>query len=84
MHVVYRFILDSLFYGGYSFSWNMGVLGVAWSDMLASLALLITAIILIRHVLFDKLKNWRSFFTFKDWRAYLKVGAWSGTSPISL
>ena len=36
LHVVYRFILDSIFYGGYSFSLNLGVLGVGWSDLIAS------------------------------------------------
>ena len=82
LQVIYRFILDSLFYGGYSFSLNMGVLGVAWSDTLASLALLITALILIRHLAWEKLKNWRSLFSFIDWRSYLRVGAWSGLDSL--
>jgi len=82
LQVIYRFILDSLFYGGYSFSLNMGVLGVAWSDTLASLALLITALILIRHLAWGKLKNWKSLFSFKDWRSYLRVGAWSGLDSL--
>jgi Na+-driven multidrug efflux pump len=82
LQVVYRFVLDSLFYGGYPFSLNMGVLGVAWSDTLASLALLITALILIRPLALEKLKNWRSLFSFQDWRTYLKVGAWSGLDSL--
>jgi Na+-driven multidrug efflux pump len=82
LQVVYRFVLDSLFYGGYSFSLNIGVLGVAWSDTLASLALLITALILIRPLALEKLKNWRSLFSFQDWRVYLKVGAWSGLDSL--
>ena len=80
--VIYRFILDSLFYGGYPFSLDMGVLGVAWSDILSSLALLITALVLIRHIAWGKLKNWRSLFSFKDWRSYLRVGAWSGLDSL--
>lgn len=80
--VVYRFILDSLFYGGYSFSLDMGVLGVAWSDTLASLALLITALVLIRPLAWEKLKNWQAAFSFKDWRSYLRVGAWSGLDSL--
>ena len=40
LQVVYRFILDSLFYGGYSFSLNLGVIGVGWADLVASLLLL--------------------------------------------
>ncbi len=82
LQVVYRFVLDSLFYGGYPFSLNMGVLGVAWSDTLASLALLISALIMIRPLALEKLKNWRSFFSFKEWRVYLKVGAWSGLDSL--
>jgi Na+-driven multidrug efflux pump len=73
LQVIYRFVLDSLFYGGYSFSLNMGVLGVAWSDTLASLALLITTLILIRRLAWEKLK---------DWSSYLRVGAWSGLDSL--
>lgn len=82
LQVVYRFILDSLFYGGYSFSLDMGVLGVAWSDTLASLALLITALIFIRRLAWNKLKDWRSLFSFKDWKSYLRVGSWSGLDSL--
>jgi len=82
LQVVFRFLLDSLFYGGYSFSLNMGVLGVAWSDTLASLALLITTLILIRRLAWEKLKYWKSLFSFKDWRSYLRVGAWSGLDSL--
>ncbi|MFH1382118.1 MAG: MATE family efflux transporter [Chloroflexota bacterium] len=78
LQVVYRFILDSLFYGGYAFSLNIGVLGIAWSDTLASLALFVTAFIMVRPLAMEKVKNWRAFFTFKDWKVYLRVGAWSG------
>ena len=82
LQVVYRFILDSLLYGGHSFSLNAGILGVAWSDVLASLALLITALILIRHLIADKLKNWRQLFSFQDWKTYMKVGSWSGLDSL--
>ena len=73
LQVVYRFILDSLFYGGYTFSLNLGVLGVGWADLIASFGLLITALIMIRSVAFEKVKSLISFFTFKDLRIYLKV-----------
>jgi len=82
LHVVYRMVLDSLFYGGYPFSLNLGVLGVAWSDTLASLALLITILIMIRPIALEKVSNWRSFFTFKDWKTYLRVGGWSGLDSL--
>ncbi|HSW35920.1 MAG TPA: hypothetical protein VLH18_04870, partial [Candidatus Limnocylindrales bacterium] len=82
LQVVYRFILDSLFYGGYSFSLGMGVLGVAWADVLSSLALLVTALVLIRRPLTEKLRNWREIFTFRDWQTYLSVGGWSGLDSL--
>ena len=66
LQVVYRFILDSLFYGGYSFSLNLGVLGVAWSEVAACSFLFITTMFLLRHILFDKVRNLLYFFTLKD------------------
>ena len=82
LHVVYRFILDSLFYGGYTFSLNLGVLGVAWSDLLASLLLFITGLILLRSTIFTQVKTLFSFFTLKDWKTYLRVGGWSGLDSL--
>ena len=78
LQVVYQFIFDSLFYGGYPFSLNLGVLGVAWSEIVSGSCLFITTLILLRHIIFDKVKNFLSFFTLKDWRIYLRVGGWSG------
>jgi len=82
LQVVYRFIFDSLFYGGYPFSLNLGVLGVAWSDLIASLGLLITALIMIKPIAFAKVRNLMSFFTLKDWKVYLRVGGWSGLDSL--
>jgi Na+-driven multidrug efflux pump len=82
LHVVYRFVLDSLFYGGYLFSLNLGVLGVAWSDLLASLLLFITGLILLRSTIFAQVNNFFSFFTLRDWKIYLKVGGWSGLDSL--
>lgn len=82
LQVVYRFVFDSFFYGGHSFSLNIGVLGVAWSDLAASLALFLTILIMIRHTLFSNLLNWWSVFSLKDWRAYLNVGGWSGLDSL--
>ncbi len=82
LQVVYRFILDSLFYGGYPFSLNLGVLGVGWADLIASLLLLLTAAFMVRKYLFDKVKNLKSFFAFKDLKVYLRVGGWSGLDSL--
>jgi Na+-driven multidrug efflux pump len=82
LQVIYRFILDSLFYGGYPISLNIGVLGVAWADVLSSLALLITALILIRRQIAEKMRNWRELISLRDWRTYLRVGGWSGLDSL--
>ncbi len=82
LQVVYRFILDSLFYGGYSFSLNLGVVGVGWADLAASLLLLVTALFMIRKLLFEKVKNLKAFFAFNDLKVYLRVGGWSGLDSL--
>ncbi|MFC1984033.1 MATE family efflux transporter [Chloroflexota bacterium] len=82
MQVVYQFILDSLFYGGYPFSLNLGVLGVAWADAADGLCLFITTLILLRRILFNKVKGFISFFTLKDWKTYIRVGGWSGLDSL--
>jgi Na+-driven multidrug efflux pump len=82
LQVVYRFIFDSTFYGGHSFSLNIGVIGVAWSDLAASLALLITILIMIRRTLLTNIRHWWSVFSFRDWKTYLSVGGWSGLDSL--
>ncbi|MBI2980463.1 MAG: hypothetical protein HYY41_06560, partial [Chloroflexi bacterium] len=82
LQVVYQFIFDSLFYGGYPFSLNLGVLGVAWSEIVSGSCLFITTLFLLRKIIFDKVKNLLSFFTLKDWRIYLRVGGWSGLDSL--
>ena len=82
LQVIYRMVLDSLFYGGYSFSLNFGVLGVAWSDTLASLVLLITVLIMLRPIILKNVRNWISVFTFNEWKTYMRVGTWSGLDSL--
>jgi len=82
LQVVYAFIFDSLFYGGYAFSLDLGVLGVAWAEIASGTCLFITTLILLRKIIFAKVKNFISFFTLKDWRIYLKVGGWSGLDSL--
>ena len=82
LQVVYQFIFDSLFYGGYPFSLNLGVLGIAWSEIVSGSCLFITTLFLLRHIIFDKVRNLLSFFTLKDWRIYLRVGGWSGLDSL--
>jgi len=82
LHVVYQFIFDSLFYGGYNFSLDLGVLGVAWSEIASGSCLFITTLFLLRRIIFDKVRNFISFFTLKDWKIYLRVGGWSGLDSL--
>jgi len=82
LQVVYRFIFDSLFYGGHSFSLNLGVLGVAWSDLAASLALLITIFLLIRPLIMEGVNTWSSFFSIRDWKTYARVSTGSGIDSL--
>ena len=80
--VLYRGILDSLFYGGYPFSLDLGVLGVAWSDTLAALALLLTLAFFVRPMVLETTRSWLSIFSLRDWRTYLKVGFGSGLDSL--
>ena len=82
LQVVYQFIFDSLFYGGYAFSFNLGVLGVGWSEVASGTLLFITTLFLLRKIIFEKVRNLFSFFTLKDWRIYLRVGGWSGLDSL--
>lgn len=82
LQVVYQFIFDSLFYGGYPFSLNLGVLGVAWSEVTAGSCLFFTTLFLLRRIIFDKVRNFFTFFTLKDWRIYIRVGGWSGLDSL--
>ena len=82
LSVAYRFVLDSLFYGGYSFSLEFGTLGVAWSDTLAALAVLVTILLMIRPMIRETIPSWIVFFSFKDWKTYMRVGFGSGLDSL--
>ena len=82
LQVAYKFVFDSVSYGGYPFSLNLGVVGVAWSDLAAAVALFVTVIVMLRHPLLSQLKHWWSVFSFRDWKTYVGVGAWSGLDSL--
>jgi Na+-driven multidrug efflux pump len=82
MQVIYQFIFDSLFYGGYPFSLNLGVIGVAWSEIASGTCLFITTLVLLRRTIFGEVRNLLSFFSLKDWKIYLRVGGWSGLDSL--
>jgi Na+-driven multidrug efflux pump len=58
------------------------VIGVAWSDLAASSALLITMLTMIRKSLTRSIKHWFSVFSLKDWKTYMGVGGWSGLDSL--
>ncbi|MCY3691494.1 MAG: MATE family efflux transporter [Chloroflexota bacterium] len=82
VNVLMRFVLDSLFFGGYAFSLDAGVIGVGWSTLLASVGLFVVGLALLllsRGTLSDALKSPPSF---ADMREYLRVGLGSGVDSL--
>ena len=78
VNVVLRFILDSLFFGGHSFSLEGSTAGVGWSTLLASVGLFIVGLLLLIRVKNVGPKSLLTRPTFSDMREYLKVGLGSG------
>ena len=82
VNVALRFVLDSLFFGGYAFSLDAGVVGLGWSTLLASVGLFVIGFLLMlltREVPLDALKTPPSF---ADMREYLRVGLGSGIDSL--
>ena len=81
-NVLLRFVLDSLFFGGYGFSLGAGVMGVGWSTLLASVGLFavgLALLLLSRGALLEALKTPPSF---ADMKEYLRVGLGSGADSL--
>ena len=82
LNVLVRFGFDSLFFGGYAFSLDAGVIGAAWSSLLASVllfgivtwALLATMRVSVSEVL--------AVPTFRDMWTYVRVGTGSGLDSL--
>ena len=82
VNVALRFVLDSLFFGGYAFSLDASVVGLGWSTLLASVGLFVIGFLLMlltREVPLDALKTPPSF---TDMREYLRVGLGSGIDSL--
>ena len=82
VNVLLRFVLDSLFFGGYGFSLDAGVMGVGWSTLLASAGLFavgLALLLLSKGALSEALKTPPSF---ADMREYLRVGLGSGADSL--
>ncbi|MYC31549.1 MAG: hypothetical protein F4X64_00030 [Chloroflexi bacterium] len=82
VNVLLRFVFDTLFFGGYAFSLDAGVIGVGWSALLASVGLFavgLALLLLSRGTLSVALKSPPSF---TDMREYLRVGLGSGVDSL--
>ena len=82
VNLLLRFILDSLFFGGYGFSLDAGVIGVGWSTLLASVGLLVTGLALLVWAKQIRLRDLRTAPSFADMRQYLRVGLGSGADSL--
>ena len=82
VNVALRFVLDSLLFGGYSFSLGADVVWVGWSTLLASAGFLTVGLAL----LFRSKELPRGFLTsrptFGDMKDYLRVGLGSGADSL--
>ena len=81
-NVGFRFIADSLFFGGHAFSLQADVTGVGWSTLLASLALFLVGLVLLFRAESVRLEELRKPPSFADMRDYLRVGLGSGVDSL--
>ena len=81
-NILLRFAFDSLFFGGYGFSLDAGVVGVGWATLWASVALLLVGLALFIQAKDVRLRAFRSLPTFTDLREYLRVGLGSGADSL--
>ena len=81
-NVGFRFVADSLFFGGHAFSLQADVTGVGWSTLFASLALLLVGLVLLLRTKNVGLNELRTLPSFTDMREYLRVGLGSGVDSL--
>ena len=82
MNVLVRFALDSVFFGGYSFSLDAGVIGAAWSSLLASMFLFVVAAYTLLATMRVPIRSVLTAPKFRDGWTYIKVGAGSGLDSL--
>ena len=82
VNVVLRFLLDSLFFGGYAFSLEGSTANVGWSTLLASVGVFIIGLLLLVKVKDVAPRNLLTLPTFSDMREYLRVGLGSGLDSL--
>ena len=82
LNVLVRFAFDSLFFGGYGFSLDAGVTGVAWSSILASVLLFAVVMYALLATMRVSASALLARPTFQDIRTYVGVGAGSGLDSL--
>ena len=82
VNVVLRFLLDSLFFGGYAFSLEGSTANVGWSTLLASVGVFGIGLVLLLRVKDISPRSLLTRPTFSDMREYLRVGFGSGLDSL--
>ena len=82
LNIAVRFILDTIFFGGYSFSLEASIAGVGWSTLLTSAILFLIGIGLVIKTRKVEIASITKLPTFKDMYEYLRVSAGSGTDSL--
>ncbi|MEM6807156.1 MAG: MATE family efflux transporter, partial [Bacteroidota bacterium] len=77
LKVACTFGLDSYFFGAYDFSLDIGVLGVAWSQVFIDLIMLIFSFVAVLNVGKITFVEFLKGPWFRDTRLFLELGAWS-------
>ncbi len=67
---------DSWFFGGYSFSLSLGVIGVAFSNLFTELVILLASIYFLQSVFRMPLKKYFSLPSLADYHLFRKVSQW--------
>jgi Na+-driven multidrug efflux pump len=81
-NVLLLFGFDSLFFGGHSFSLNLGVMGIAWSKLSSSTLLFILGAVLLFGSMRIPVSNLLVRPSFDGMAVYLRVGLGSGLDSL--
>ena len=82
LNILLRFVLDSLFFGGYGFSIGADILGVAWATLLSSLGVFLAGIVLLMMTRRFRVGDLWAVPSFADMGEYLRVGVGSGLDSL--
>jgi Na+-driven multidrug efflux pump len=81
-NVLLLFAFDSLFFGGYSFSSDLGVIGAGWSNLLSSVLVFVLGLGLLFASMRLPISSLSVAPSFRDMREYLRVGFGSGLDSL--